>query len=106
MIQHSGNSQSQYPTLETFEVTDPEELAAAAVRRQFFDRNSAWLQAHIAEFQDPALGGKYLCVAGEQGFVGDTVAEVTARARAAHPSDAGSFTVYIPREKVPRVYAN
>lgn len=106
MIQQSSNAHGQHPTLEMFEVTDPEELAAAAVRRRYFDRNSAWLQAHIAEFQDPALGGKFLCIAGEEGFVGDTVAEAISRARAIHPDDLGYFTLYIPREKVPRVYAN
>jgi hypothetical protein len=106
MIQQVVKLPVQDRPLEMFEVTDPTELAAAAVRRKYFDKNSAWLQAHIADFQDPKLGGKFLCVAGEEGFVGDSVADVTARARAAHPSDVGFFTAYIPREKVPRVYAN
>lgn len=33
----------------TEEVTDPEELAKARARRERFDRNSAWFQAHGAE---------------------------------------------------------
>jgi hypothetical protein len=104
MIQQVGKSTEQ--SLEMFEVTDPAELAAADVRRRYFDKNSAWLQAHIGEFQDPKLGGKFLCVAGEEAFVGDSAEEVIARARAAHPDDVGFFTSYIPREKVPRVYAS
>lgn len=96
----------QHSALEMFEITDPDELAAAAVRRQYFDRNSVWLQAHIAEFQDPKLAGKFLCIAGEEAFLGDSVEEVTSRAREAHPDDVGFFTGYIPREKVPRIYAN
>src|SRR5688572_22050354 len=106
MIYQLGKQTDHEQELEMFEVTDPAELAAAGVRRQYFDKNSAWLQAHIADFQDPKLGGKFLCVAGQEAFVGDTVEEVIARARAAHPDDVGYFTRYIPREKLPRVYAS
>jgi hypothetical protein len=92
--------------LEMFEVTDPGDLAAAEIRRAYFDRNSAWLQAHIKEVCTDDRRGKFLCIAGEQAFVGDTVEDVVKRARAAHPDDQGWFTGYIPREKVPRIYAN
>ena len=72
MIQQIVKSTDQTSgRIEMFEVTDPEELAAAAVRRGQFDRNSAWLQAHIDEILRPPSRGKFLCIAGEEAFVGD-----------------------------------
>jgi hypothetical protein len=50
--------------------------------------------------------GKCICVAGEELFVADTPEEAHALATAAHPEDDGSFVLYIPREKVARIYAN
>jgi len=82
----------------------PEELAAYKARQERFRRNSAWLDAHAAEAY--AHRGKFLCVAGEELFVGDTVADVVARAKAAHPDDDGLFTQYVPVERGPRVYAH
>lgn len=87
------------------EVTEPAELSAARAQREKFDRNSAWLQEHIAEIYS-RYRGQFICVAGEEVFVGDTVREAVAKARAAHPDDDGSFTRYIPQEKVPRVYVH
>ncbi|HEX5103202.1 MAG TPA: hypothetical protein VFV87_05295 [Pirellulaceae bacterium] len=101
MIQHALKP----PSLEMFEVTDPVELAAAAIRRTHFDRNSAWLQQHIKEVGADNHRGKFYCIAGQQAFVGDTVEDVVARAKAAHPDDQGWFTGYVPRERVPRIYA-
>ena len=50
--------------------------------------------------------GKCICVAGEELFVADTAAEALAQATAAHPDDKGRFVHYIPKEKVPRIYAH
>src|SRR6266481_862454 len=86
------------------EVTDMEELLKARQQREQFDRNSAWLQAHIAEVYSK-YRGKCICVAGEELFVADTVKEAIAQATATHPDDEGWFTRYIPREKVARIYA-
>jgi hypothetical protein len=87
------------------EVTDPEELAAARARRARFDRNWAWFTARTAEIY-AAHRGKCICIAGEELFVADTPKEVLSRARAAHPKDDGRFTLYIPREKIERIYAH
>ena len=87
------------------EVIDPEELAKARAEREHFDRNSAWLQVHAAEVY-AHYRGKCICVAGEELFVADTPEEAHALATAAHPEDDGSFVLYIPREKVARIYAN
>ena len=87
------------------EVTDPEELAKARAQRKRFDRNSAWLQAHIAEIY-ARYRGKCICIAGEELFVADTPEEALALATAAHPKDDGRFLRYIPREKLDRIYAH
>jgi hypothetical protein len=86
-------------------VIDPEELARARARRERFDRNAAWLQAHAAEIY-PRYRGKCICIAGEELFVADTPEDVLAQATAAHPDDDGRFLRYIPRERVARIYAN
>lgn len=85
------------------EVTDAEELRKARQQREQFDRNSAWLQAHIAEVYSKHRG-KCVCVAGEELFVAETVKEAIAQATTAHPDDEGWFTRYIPKEKVARIY--
>ena len=91
-------------TIEIEEVVDADERAKAQQQRKQFDRNSAWLQAHItaiyAEYR-----GKYICIAGEELFVGNTAQEAMTHAAAAHPDDEGWFTRYIPKEKVARIYA-
>jgi hypothetical protein len=87
------------------EITDPEELAKARAQRERFDRNSAWLQAHIAEIY-ARYRGKCICIAGEELFVADTPEEALALATAAHPEDDGRFLRYIPREKLDPIYAH
>ncbi len=87
------------------EVTDPEENAAARARRERFDRNSAWLQAHVKEVYS-RYRGKCVVIAGEELFAADTPEDAWALANAAHPEDDGSFIRYIPREKMARIYAN
>lgn len=87
------------------EVNDPGELAEARAQREQFDRNSAWLQAHASEVY-PKHRGKCICVAGEELFVANTASDAIARATAAHPHDKGRFVHYIPKERVPRIYAH
>ena len=86
------------------EVTDPVELAAAQRMHEQFDRNSQWLQAHIPEVYSQHRG-KCICVAGQELFVAESPTEVWDRAHAAHPEDEGILLRYIPKEKVPRIYA-
>lgn len=92
--------------VEMEEVTDPEELARARAQDERFNRNSAWLQAHVAEvYRDHR--GKCICVAGEELFVADTPETAIAEAKAAHPEEDGSILIrYIPRDKAARIYAN
>jgi hypothetical protein len=92
-------------TIVMTEVTDPVELAAARAQHQQFDRNAAWLQLHASEVY-PKVRGKFICIAGEELFVGDTAIEAAAKASAVHPEDKGRFVHYIPKENIRRVYAN
>ena len=87
------------------EITDPAALAKARVQRARFDRNSAWLQAHVTEVYTH-YRGKCVVIAGEELFAADTPEEAWGLAAAAHPEDDGSFIRYIPREKVARIYAH
>ncbi len=82
----------------------PAEAAAAEKQRAQFDRNSAWLQAHIPEVYSQNRG-KCICIAGQELFVSDSVEVAVAMATAAHPEDEGWFTRYIPLKKVARIYA-
>jgi hypothetical protein len=86
------------------EDNDPIVVARARARQERFERNWAWLEAHASEVYGHR--GKFICIAGEQLFVGDTVEEVLAQAQAAHPEDDGRFTRYIPTERVARIYAH
>ena len=87
------------------EITDPAELAEAQLQREQFNRNAAWLQAHAAEIYSK-YRGKCICVAGEEVFVAGTAKQALALAVTAHPHDKGRFVHYIPKDKVPRIYAN
>jgi hypothetical protein len=87
------------------EVTDPVLIAQAQAQHERFERNWNWFEAHAADIYKEHRG-RFLVIAGQELFVGDDIQEVLARARAAHPEDDGLFTRYIPREKVPRIYAH
>jgi hypothetical protein len=95
---------NDHPKITVTEVTDPVEIAEARARREKFDRNYAWLEAHAAEVFRHR--GKHICIAGQQLFVGDDVKELLALAKAAHPDDDGPLFQYIPKEKAARIYAH
>ncbi len=90
---------NQQTGIEMEDVKDAEALTKARQQRERFDRNAAWLQAHIADVYAQHRG-KYICIAGEALFVADTVKEVIVLATAAHPDDDGWFTRFIPQEKL------
>ena len=87
------------------EMTDPEELAKLQPQWAQAERNSAWLQTHTTEIYR-TYRGKFIVVAGEELFVGDTAKEADALAEAAHPEDKGSLGRYIYPKKMIRIYAN
>jgi hypothetical protein len=83
-------------------VTDPEELAAAQVQDERFERNVSWLREHADEVYSHHRG-KFICIAGGELFVADTAEEALSRARKVHPEDNGRYLRYIPREKMSRI---
>ncbi len=91
--------------IEMEEVTDPMEQAEAMAQREQFDRNAAWLQERASDVYCK-YRGKCICVAGQELFIADTPREALARATEAHPNDKGRFVIYIPKDKLPRIYAN
>lgn len=91
-----------FPPVTMEQVTDPVEIAEANARFEQFERNSDWLEAHASEVYSHR--GKYVCIAGQELFVGEELDDVLARAKAAHPEDQGLFTRYIPKERGPRIY--
>jgi hypothetical protein len=106
MIQeHPKSTRDDRPAVEMFEVTDPAELAAARKQTEEFERNSQWLQEHIAEVYAPANRGKVVCIAGRQAFFGDSVQEAVSHAKAAYPDDTGRFSRYIPKQTMTMIYA-
>lgn len=87
------------------EITDPEELAKLRPQWEQAERNSAWLQQHATEIYRN-YRGKFIVVAGEELFVGDTMEEADSLAKAAHPEDHGSLGRYIYPKKMIRIYAH
>ena len=86
------------------EITDASMLHEARLRRERFDRNYAWFQAHAAASYAQHRG-KCICIAGEALFVADTPQDAINQGRAAHPDDSGWFAHYIPKDKIARIYA-
>lgn len=85
------------------EVTDATELAQAQAQRERFDRNWAWFRARATEVYE-RFRGQCVVIAGKEIFAADEPEAAWALAKAAHPEDDGSFIIYIPSEKAPRVY--
>ncbi len=85
------------------ELTDPAELAQAQAQRERFDRNWAWFKARATEVYE-RFRGQCVVIAGEEIFAADEPEAAWALAKAAYPEDNGSFIIYVPREKVARIY--
>jgi hypothetical protein len=97
------NQSTPIPKFTMREETDPVEIAKARASFEKFNRNFDWLEAHATEVYSHR--GKYICIAGQELFVGDDVLEVVARARAAHPDDNGFLTQYVQIERAARVFS-
>lgn len=95
---------SRRSSIEMHLVTDPQELALARAQDEQFERNLAWLGLHASEVYSQHRG-KCICISGEQVFAANSAREAVALAKRAHPDDQGRFVRYVPREKVPRIYA-
>ena len=92
------------PKITMTEETDPVEIAKSKARHEKFERNYAWLESHASKVYSNR--GKYVCIAGQQLFVGDDITLVLAQARAAHPEDDGPLFQYVPETRAARIYAH
>jgi hypothetical protein len=105
MIQAARNGEGRFsPVIEVSHTTDSAELATAREQHERFQRNLDWLEAHADEVYRHR--GKHVCIAGQELFVADTAPEALALAKAAHPDDDGRYLRFIPKERLPRIYAN
>jgi hypothetical protein len=88
----------------TEEDATPEERAHNLARFVEFQKNVDWFGAHATELRN-AHPGLFVCILGQEAFVGDDPIEVVARAKAAHPaSPGGSFTIRFSRHQGPKIY--
>lgn len=91
--------------IEVPEISD-EERAANIAANEEFKKNVAWWNAHVQEIGEQHAG-KFVCVAGQELFVGDDPIEVTARAKAAHPNPGAGFLCFrISTHKGPMIHAH
>jgi hypothetical protein len=87
------------------EVTDPTAIEAARGRARQASSNAGWLEEHWPDLL-PRARGKFIALAGGQGFVAETVQDAWAWIDENHPGDGGAFVQYVPSVPGPRIYAN
>jgi hypothetical protein len=87
------------------EIYDPDQAARNLARLERSRRNSAWLQAHWQDLL-PRAYGKFVAVAGEEGFVADTSEGAWAWAHRAHPDDDTATVQYVRPPGGPQIYVN
>jgi hypothetical protein len=85
--------------------TTPQERAQALAALEAFRNNVEWFGARAKEIRD-AHTGKLICVADEELFVGDDPVDVMTRAKAAHPTSGGFFSLRLSTHRGPKIYAN
>lgn len=90
--------------LETPEISEEERGANIAANEEF-KKNVAWWNARVKEIRDEHTG-KFVCVAGQELFVGDDPIDVMARAKAAHPSSGGFVSLYLSPQRGPKIHAH
>jgi hypothetical protein len=91
------SSKKPLPPIVMEEITDPEFIAGHRRRIAAWEKNLAWMNAHVDEVYANHKG-KCICVAGQELFVADTSQEVWKMAKAAHPEDEGILSRYIPKK--------
>jgi hypothetical protein len=86
-------------------VDTPNEAAQHHAQRDRARRNSDWLQAHWSDLL-PRARGKFIAIAGQEAFIGDTPEEAWARAGNAHPEDDGALCQFVFPDAGPRFYGH
>lgn len=86
------------------EITDPNEIARSRTIDEQAKKNGDWLQTHWSELL-PHARGKFVAVAGQEAFIGETMEEAWNAARRAHPNDPGALLQHVRSERGVRVHA-
>jgi hypothetical protein len=93
------------PRVTVEENNDPVHYAELSALHERTKLNRDWLAAHWPDLL-PGVRGRFIVVAGQEAFVGDTSDEAWKLARAAHPDDDGAIIQYVRKDNYPRIYAN
>jgi hypothetical protein len=86
-------------------VTDPAEISRHRAQHERARRNSDWLQAHWTDLL-PQARGKFVAVAGQEAFIGETAQDAWGQAEKAHPEDDGALCQYVFPHTGPRFYGH
>ena len=84
---------------------DPASVAESRRRQELVQKNLDWLEQHHAEVYAAENRGKFICIAGQEMFVADTVKEALALGRAKHPEDDCALYRFFRPVPLPRIYA-
>jgi hypothetical protein len=87
------------------EVDDPAEVARFRAQDERARQNIEWLASHWPQLL-PHAKGRFVAVAGQEGFIGESVEDAVAKASAAHPDDTGVIVQYVRPGRGPRIYAS
>jgi hypothetical protein len=87
------------------EVTDPAVVERHREQAEHFARNSRWLEEHWPDLL-PQACGRFVAVAGQEGFVAESAAEGWSWAERVHPEDTGPLVQYVFPNRGPRSYAH
>jgi hypothetical protein len=83
-----------------------QERARVLAEEEEFRKNLDWFSSNARRLRDEH-SGKFICVAGQELFVGEDSVEVFNRARAAHPDLIGGFfSKRLSKHRGPKIYAN
>ena len=86
-------------------IDEPAGVAEVRARNERGRRNLTWLEGHWADFL-PQARGRFVAVAGEDGYVADSAEEAWAWAKKTHPEDDGAIVQFVRSDEGPRIYAN
>jgi hypothetical protein len=86
------------------ETTDPDELARIRQHQERAQKNTACWRANAKLLYQQYLG-MHICIAGGEYFVAEDVLEADRLGQRAHPDDDARLVIYVPKEKMIRIYA-
>lgn len=76
----------------------PETVAAHRAHLDRFRQNARIFDDAAREIES-RHPGKYICIAGQELFANDTLADALAAARQRHPNDDAPFVHYVPEQR-------